>query len=256
MTTITTAAAVDNIVNCTICQDGSAPPLAENRFQTGPNEVLTCQTLFDRGAVELPASTCTSLQTQGRNICFCNRQVPALNRNCTLCVGDNGRLPNPNLEGLPGKTCASVEVMAFRDEPANCPAYRNTVGVYCGCEDEEETTGDDGSTDDKVCRLCPFDQLLPIPMLIVNRASASSSRSSTGGGQSCVELELQANKDIGRCADFQDMYGDECCASLVPPSAAPTSGGTQRSGLGPMWSVVLFHAAVAFVCMLPLANIL
>ena len=202
----------ETIVDCTLCENGLPPNDPSARFNLGL-ETLTCQTIFERGVYRVNPSNCSFLQNRGRQVCFCGRQVPKLNRNCTLCE-DGTALPGPNFEGLPGLTCASVQVAAQRDDSSYCNAHRATLGVYCQCDNP--TTGNDNG----VCRICQHNQLLPTPLQQVS--------SNNGELKSCAELELMANRDPTTCSNTQELYRAECCADLEPPTAAPVSMGWRR----------------------------
>jgi hypothetical protein len=203
-TAIFLSLAEEAIVNCTLCVDPEATPNdPDARFNTG-SETLSCQQIYDRGIWLLPQDNCTALQNMGRQICLCESEAPTTN-NCTLCAGSDGSLPFPTYEGLPGDTCAELQVDAQRDDSANCFAWQGTVGIYCGCQNNIVAN-------ELACRLCGADVELPDP-LDVKEAS----------GLSCGWLELNASLPGANCSTYQSEYSEYCCRNVVPPTST-TSG--------------------------------
>lgn len=198
--TAATRAQDADLINCTLCSDGSVPNDPDARADFG-DEILTCQQVYDQGVLELPEANCTFLQSLGSSVCYCNREVPAPN-DCTLCT-DASLVPEPLRESFPGETCAEMQVTAQRDDEGNCGHYQSVVGHYCGC---------DNTIASSVCRLCGDGVDLPDPQLAVGDDSSSS----------CIEKEFEANVN-SNCNAITDLYAATCCAGT--PAPTPTSGG-------------------------------
>ncbi len=176
----------EELIDCPLCDNPThvpQDPLA--RFVSGPN-TFTCQSAYELGNVSLSLDNCTFWQSRGEVICQCAETAPEENE-CTLCQETS--LPEPLREAIPGQTCAQVQVDAKRDKPEACGVYQQTIGVYCGCENERA---------EEVCRLCGTE--LSLPLTLVEEAELS-----------CVELEFAANLEGSECEVFQSMYREICC---------------------------------------------
>mmetsp|Transcript_29061 Transcript_29061/g.41104 ORF Transcript_29061/g.41104 Transcript_29061/m.41104 type:complete len:290 (+) Transcript_29061:591-1460(+) len=207
----------ESIINCTLCEDASAPFDLSAIFVAG-DETLSCQTAYDRGTIPLPESNCSFFQNRGATICRCGAPL-SQPTDCSLCE-DGSPLPNPLLEGpVPGESCAALAVDARRDSAENCIVHQGTVGTYCGCVNPVADAA-------VVCRICGT-ILLPVPTKTVQAGD--------GMVASCGQLEFLANANANAvgggggsaadsCSSFQDLYFEECCSDTSVPTAAPTSG--------------------------------
>jgi hypothetical protein len=217
-TAILLSLAQEDLVNCTLCVDQDAIPNdPDARFNLG-TETLSCQQIYERGVRLLPEDNCTAFQNIGRFVCLCEGEAPTTN-NCTLCA--DGSLPIPRYEGLPGETCAELQVDAQRDSSLNCLTWQGTVGVWCGCENNVVAN-------ELACRLCGADVLLPDPLDVKE-----------DGGPSCGLLEFNASLPGADCSVYQNEYSEYCCRNVVPPPTTTTT--TTTSG------VVKFATAIAWI---------
>lgn len=192
-----------NLVNCTLCADGSAPKDMTAIGNFG-DVTLTCGDVYNNGTLHLPPANCTFLQGIGDFLCSCNTDLPTVN-DCTLCE-DGSNIPEGLLESFPGKTCAAMQVDARRDEEEHCSHYQAVLGHYCGCSNPVAI--------DDSCRICGYD--LPNPQLVTN------------GGLSCIEVEFEANMD-GTCSAATSSFSEVCCPTNAPAAASPPGGDDSSS---------------------------
>jgi hypothetical protein len=181
--------------------------------------------MYELGNLLLPQDNCTAFQNIGRLGCLCEEE-PSTTNNCTLCT--DGTLPFPLYDGLPGETCAELQVDAQRDSMFNCLTWQGTVGVWCGCENNVVAN-------ELACRLCGADVLLPDPL-----------DAKKAGGPSCGLLEFNASLPGANCSEYQSEYSEYCCRNVpVVPPYTTTSGAVKfETAIGWMlYSLVTFLMA-------------
>jgi hypothetical protein len=244
-----TQTAGGNTTDCQLCQeDGQVPQKPWATIQSG-EEIHTCQSAYEQGVVSLSHLTCALWKYQGTNVCECafttNHEAeadaggpttssPSTSFNyCYLCT-DQSNLPFPSLEVVPGKTCADLQLDAFRDDASNCTAWQQTYGRYCGCDNQDTSVSPEGSTSGSIapCRLCGENSIAETTRMILltdstdESSSASSLFSSqpqerysvnTKNGKACAELEFEANLPDATttCETSQELY-QECCLVDCP----------------------------------------
>jgi hypothetical protein len=211
--TMVRAQSSGTLVECPLCSDPTYTPQDPfARFVSG-TETLTCESAFDLGTLLLPLENCTFWQSRGDLICQC-AAAPLEANDCSLC--ESGDLPEPLKEAVPGKVCAAVEVDAKQGSPDLCVVYQQTIGVYCGCENQQNTT----NITLEVCRLCGGDMELQFPLAPVAVVDQDGKDTKT----SCVELEFAANVPGANCQEFQDLHGQSICCETAAPTPAPFNG--------------------------------
>lgn len=216
------------LIDCSLCADPTHTPQdASSVFVAGSN-TYTCQTAFELGVLQLPVENCTFWQSRGDTICQCAESAPEPN-DCTLCE-DGSSLPQPLLEGIPGRACAQLQVDARRDSVEMCLVYQQTFGTYCGCNNSvietNDTSNENGSG---VCRLCNGTILLEDPTKLVPLLSSGSNN--VTGEISCVELEFEANlPDSDECNEYQLLYQDACCLQVTNPPESEDDDGDGGAG--------------------------
>jgi hypothetical protein len=155
------------------------------------------------------------LQSIGINICSCGRDIQEPS-NCSLCE-DGSSLPNGLFPGLPGETCAELQVDAIRDFFENCQAHQATFGTYCGCENPVAAAN--------ACRVCGDLGDLPDHLRIVETAAS--------GNVSCGVLEFSANLVKETCSDAQGLYAEACgCGELADDPVNDDPSGSSRAMTG------------------------
>jgi hypothetical protein len=105
------------------------------------------------------------------------------------------------LAGIPGTTCAQLQVEAKRDFADRCPTWQQTMGTYCGCNN---------TISDSFCRLCGEDGTFDANKMVAGLEEGSTI--------SCGELEFSANlggTDFA-CSEYQFLFGDQCCERVEP----------------------------------------
>lgn len=212
-----------DLVECYLCAGNTVPTDGDARFNIGA-ETLSCQTIYEQGPRMLTQENCNALQNRGDTICLCGQDTTVPN-DCTLCE-DGSSLPSALFSGRPGDTCVELEVDASRDVAENCPVWRGTVGIYCGCNNSI-------SFSTLPCHLCGQGGQLLNHLAMVDY---------NGTTVSCGEMEfiwnvasllaspihMTSNSTIeGSCSSFQDNFSDFCCAAA--PTAAPKPPSTSGS---------------------------
>jgi hypothetical protein len=224
-------------VDCPLCADPAHTPQDPSvAFLAGIN-TLSCERAYNLDTLRLPESNCTFWQLAGTAMCRCGNSTPPVKNNCTLCQ-DGEALPFPRREGAPEKLCTQLQLEAKRDLPERCDLWQETVGVYCGCDNEEPV-------DEPICRICDELLLLPKPLKLVDLVTPDGDEISS----SCGELEFDANElGAAPCAEFQEVYGDVCCqvtdlpgAGTQPPDGASVRYRNVAAGLaaiGMLWNYI------------------
>ena len=176
--------------NCTLCDDGSFPADPAARFKVRDDMVLSCSQMFHMAPTLTDEAECEGIRQIGEMICQCNPKEVAP---CTLC-SDGSAVPDPDTPILPDNTtCSDLEGRAAADFDSNCPAWQSTAGVYCGCQSNIAMSGR--------CDICPG-EILPNPFKDVKFVDGTS--------QTCLELEVEANRGGGDCGRYQQQYAEAC----------------------------------------------
>lgn len=186
---------------CPLCKvDGHQPQGYGTFYMDG--QVITCDDAYTM-ELRLPEENCTAWQNRGEELCGCAAEAP-LGNECTLC--QDGPLPQGLLAGIPGTTCAQLQVDAKRDLPDRCPIWQQTMGVYCGC---------DNDLSDNFCSLCgegfEFD-----PSKMVDGLISSVERAATTNKIACGELQFIANLPGSdyTCEQYKFFFDDKCCDAI------------------------------------------
>ena len=192
------------LIECPLCQNPQAVPQDLGAVFIAGENVISCETALEMGSPLLSRTDCEFWQYRGESLCYCNTQ-PQFSDNyndCRLCE-DRSVLPQPRLEGLPGRSCSLLQVDAIRDDPSMCPIWQKTVGTYCGCNNPKTTHG--------MCHICgEYD--LPNPVQLIDTRSIGNFEEYT----SCGKLEFLANLETSDCELYQFMFKG-CCKDLVFP---------------------------------------
>lgn len=194
---------------CSLCAGGVAPPDPSKLILGSDN--TTCKSLALE-AVESNSTTgddaCNEYLLIGFTECDCPREGL-----CALCEGEDGDIPQPNKTISFDYTCSDLELEALleSEDSTTCQNWRATAGVYCGCQNQEASTG--------FCRLCGEGKLLPEP----SRPAGANPRTT------CLTLEF--NEAGLACDVLQSTYADLCCDSSTSdaPSLAPAPGTTSST---------------------------
>ena len=190
---------------CFLCRDGSPPHLLDAVVEIDGIS-MTCAELDEMTkSTTVEPEACLAIQDAGIYACYCE-DAP---NSCLLCE-DGSALPDPDLVVVPGFTCARTEFFARTDSLDQCPAYRSTVGVYCGCVNPIASEG--------ACRICGGNTLLPD----INVVFKVDSKTTT-----CGERELDAATSEN-CSDLQTLYAPFCCPSDPPGDSGAGEGFTGR----------------------------
>ena len=235
---LATSSPSSELVECYLCAGNTVPTDGDARFNIGA-ETLSCQQIYEQGPRMLPQENCTALQNRGDTICLCG-QDDVVPNDCTLCE-DGSRLPSALFAGLPGETCAELEVDAYRDVAENCLFWRGTVGVYCGCNNPV-------SLSTVPCHLCGQGRQLPNHLALVDYDGATLSCGEVefiGNVASLLasQINMTSNSTFEySCSSFQDNFSDFCCAAA--PTAAPMPPSTSGSFCFDLMVIVTLSSAL------------
>lgn len=158
-------------------------------------------------------------------MCRCAAEPPPTN-DCRLC-DDGGPLPQGSLAGVPGSTCAQLQVDARRDFQDRCPVWQQTMGNYCGCNN---------TVSDSICRLCGENSTFDASKMVAGQEDNTAI--------SCGELEFSVNLGSTglECGEYQFIFEDQCCEPVVLPLGDIDGSSTLRS-----FGLILLTAAAAFL---------
>jgi hypothetical protein len=218
---------------CPLCKvDGHQPQGYGTFYMDG--QVITCNDAFQK-ELKLPEANCTAWQNRGDELCGCAAEPPVGN-DCTLCQGGDS-LPQGLLAGIPGTTCAQLQVDAKRDLPDRCPVWQQTMGVYCGC---------DNDLSDNFCSLCgegfAFD-----PSKMVDGLISSVERAATVNNKiSCGELQFIANVPGSdyTCEQYKFIFDDKCCDAIEDNDLDEIDGALMKGGAGVITASAIFSILV------------
>jgi hypothetical protein len=136
-------------------------------------------------------------------------------------------LPQGSLAGIPGTSCAQLQVDAKRDLADRCPIWQQVIGNYCGCNN---------TVSDSICRLCGEGATFDVKKMVTGLEENSTI--------SCGELEFLAN--LGGtgfdCKEYQFIFEDQCCEEVEPLGDIDGSSSLFSVGL-----TFLSAAAAAFM---------
>mmetsp|Transcript_5730 Transcript_5730/g.7505 ORF Transcript_5730/g.7505 Transcript_5730/m.7505 type:complete len:306 (+) Transcript_5730:215-1132(+) len=205
--------------NCTICVNGTKPNDLTAKYSV-PSEQLTCGMAYERGPILLTEESCTNYQSIGRNLCYCEDELP-VPTDCRLCEDENTSLPVPTLaasiEGDEIKSCVVLGVDARRDSEEACPAYQAIFGNYCGCTN---TGGIVGST----CQICGANQTLDF----LNTTLKADGVTNVSCGRLVFEASLPSAD--GLCDTYASNYSEYCCRDDPPSDNNSESDSDDPSG--------------------------
>lgn len=209
------ANAQDNNTTCTLCADGSTPPVDLNavvfqKLVEGVN--YTCADLMDQAsAIDDPSSEqCAKMQREGQALCECPATTDAADV-CTLCYG--AAEFDPSIMFVQDWPCSTISTYVSGDTRENaCWAYQSTIGLYCACPYDPSVAAGDVPP---VCRLCGAGNLLPEPGRFVVDPVLQDKKV-------CSDLEFESTRVYATCEDVKARYAKACCEPT--PEGAPTLG--------------------------------
>jgi len=212
---LTTFANAQDSTTCTLCADGSTPPVdldavVFQKLVEGVN--YTCADLMDQAsAIDDPSSEqCAKMQREGQALCECPATTDAADV-CTLCYG--AAEFDPSIMFVQDWPCSTISTYVSADTRENaCWAYQSTIGLYCDCPYDPSVAAGDVPP---VCRLCGAGDLLPEPGRFVVDPVLQDKKV-------CSDLEFESTRVYATCEDVKARYATACCEPT--PEGAPALG--------------------------------
>lgn len=202
---------------CSLCIDGSTPPLLDNPvFDFDDTSDTTCAdfaanaagiAVIDEGSF----LACRQLQDVGLSNCGCETPEE-LKTGCTLCPGGNELLPDPSKEVIPHVTCSGIAKVVERFEEEECRSYQQVIGGMCGCPDAPTTR----SNGEDTCRIC-VDREVDLPANPVDLSEFGLD------AVPCAFFETIANQDEETSCEVFQLSRETCCELPSAPPAPPSN---------------------------------
>lgn len=195
----------DTSPSCTLCEDGSEPPLPSTQ---GFTSTFDCAFANEEVSMLLDAGECRSIQGSLGVYCGCNNPL-ASQGHCRLC-GDGKLLPDPSLVAFVDPTVGDVSCLAVESnsEGLDCVLLQTTFAPMCCSGDDVNDISPPSQTASPVgCNLC-YDGTVPADLDYIP---------SLNGGKSCRDMlqEAQETRDPEQCNNW--VLLGILCGCPVPP---------------------------------------